>query len=94
MLAREHAGKRVLIVAHQVVVNCMRYLVEEMDEAQILGIDRKGDIPNCSITSYRATRSVEGTTRLDLDLLNFMAPLEQTGTPVTLEADASTAAKP
>ena len=33
---REHRGERVLIVAHQVIVNCMRYLLERHDEEQIL----------------------------------------------------------
>ena len=41
-----------LIVAHQVIVNCMRYLLERLDEAQILTIDRRADVPNCGVTSY------------------------------------------
>src|SRR5213595_825962 len=41
MVTREHGGQRVLIVGHQVIVNCMRYLVECLDEAQILAIDRR-----------------------------------------------------
>ena len=45
MVTREYRGERVLIVAHQVIVNCLRYLLERMDEAQILAIDRAGDVP-------------------------------------------------
>ena len=41
-----------LIVAHQVIVNCMRYLLERLDESQILDIDRAADVPNCGVTSY------------------------------------------
>ena len=52
MVTREHGAQRVLIVGHQVIVNCMRYLIECMDEAQILGIDKMGDVPNCGVTSY------------------------------------------
>lgn len=44
MATREHGDQRVLIVAHQVIVNCMRYLLECMDEAQILAIDRQADV--------------------------------------------------
>jgi broad specificity phosphatase PhoE len=33
MLTREYRGDRVLVVAHQVIVNCMRYLLERLDEA-------------------------------------------------------------
>ena len=41
-----------LIVAHQVVVLCMRYLLENLDEAQILAIDAEGDVANCAVTEY------------------------------------------
>ena len=30
----------------------MRYLLERLDEAQILEIDRLADVPNCGVTSY------------------------------------------
>jgi broad specificity phosphatase PhoE len=91
MITREHGGERVLIVAHQVIVNCMRYLVENLDESQILAIDAEGDVPNCAVTSYRldATRS-----KLELDLVNFIAPLLQAGAPVTVAPDAQAAPKP
>ena len=52
MVTREHRRERVLVVAHQVIVNCLRYLLERLDEAEILAIDRLADVPNCSITSY------------------------------------------
>jgi broad specificity phosphatase PhoE len=91
MACREHAGQRVLVVAHQVIVNCMRYLLEELDEARILGIDRLGDVPNCSVTSYRFDPAAR---RMQLELANFIAPLQDAGTPVTAEPDAAVAAKP
>jgi broad specificity phosphatase PhoE len=93
MTTREYAGQRVLVVAHQVIVNCMRYLVEQMDEATILGIDRLGDIPNCSVTSYCAQGEDDGNDepRYRLDLVNFLAPLLEEGTPVTTEPDAPVA---
>ena len=94
MITREYAGQRVLVVAHQVIVNCMRYLIEQMDEATILAIDRLGDIPNCSVTSYRAVPDNEGEPEYQLDLVNFLAPLFDEGTPVTVEPDAPMGAKP
>ena len=42
-ISLHHADRRVLIVCHQVVVLCLRYILEEMDEAQILAIDREAD---------------------------------------------------
>lgn len=91
MMTREHGGERVLVVGHQVIVNCMRYLLENLDESQILAIDKLGDVPNCAVTSYRAN---EAQGCLDLDLVNFIAPLLQAGAPVTVEPDAQAAPKP
>jgi probable phosphoglycerate mutase len=80
-----HAEKRVLIVAHQVVVLCLRYLLENMTEADILGIDAEGDVLNCAVTEY-AYRAEAGTIgRLHLERFNFVAPMEQGGAPVTAE---------
>jgi broad specificity phosphatase PhoE len=91
MMAREHGGERVLVVAHQVIVNCMRYLIENLDEAKILAIDKMGDVPNCAVTAYR----VDAAARcLMLELVNFVAPLVETGTPVTAAPDAQAAPKP
>jgi broad specificity phosphatase PhoE len=45
-------GHRVLVVGHQVIVNCFRYLLEGMREADILAIDREGDFPNGGYAEY------------------------------------------
>jgi broad specificity phosphatase PhoE len=81
-------GCRVLVVAHQVIVLCMRYLIEEMDEATILGIDAAADVANCGVTEY-----VLRDDRLALAKYNFTAPLEHEGAPVTAEPDAPAAAR-
>ena len=94
MITREYAQQRVLVVAHQVIVNCMRYLLERLDEKQILDIDRKGDVPNCAITSYRAASGHGNEEVLQLDLVNFLAPLRESATPVTTAPDVPNAAKP
>jgi broad specificity phosphatase PhoE len=91
MVTREYSGQRVLIVAHQVVVNCMRYLIEGLDERQILAIDAEGDVPNCSVTSYRLSQDQQ---RLQLDLVNFLAPLEAAGVQATVAPDTPAAPKP
>jgi 2,3-bisphosphoglycerate-dependent phosphoglycerate mutase len=86
------SGRRVLIVGHQVVVLCMRYLVENMDEETILAIDAEGDVANCAVTEYAfETRGDEGS--LVLRRYNFVAPLEKEGAAVTCEPDASVAAR-
>jgi broad specificity phosphatase PhoE len=92
-LSREYRRARVLIVAHQVIVTCFRYLLEGLDEAQILAIDRAGDVPNCGVTDYVYDPSI-APTPLRLGKANFVAPLRQQGAPVTREPDVQVAAKP
>lgn len=92
-LEREFCNERVLIVAHQVTVNCFRYLFEHLDEARILEFDRAGDVPNCSVTSYEYDPELGKRGDLALRLVNFVAPLEETGTPVTSSKDLPAAPK-
>ncbi|MDB5805342.1 MAG: Phosphoglycerate mutase-like protein [Betaproteobacteria bacterium] len=91
MITREYAEKNVLIVAHQVTANCLKYLIEQMDEAKILEIDSKGDIPNCAVTSYRAHTNESQDQVMKLELVNFVAPVKNSGTPVTAEPDVPSA---
>lgn len=86
VLRRDHVGDRVLIVGHQVIVNCFRYLLECMDEKQILDIDRQNDVPNCSVTEYAIERD-RPDARFELQVANFALPLEEAGEPVTADAD-------
>jgi len=92
-ICREYRRERVLIVAHQVIVNCFRYLLERMDEQQILDIDRKDDVPNCAVTSYRFDPSRGRSGKLVLQQVNFVAPLREAGAPVTVEPDVPGAPK-
>jgi broad specificity phosphatase PhoE len=82
--------ERVLVVAHQAVVLCFRYLIEGMTEADILKIDAQAEVANCSVTAY--DRPAEGGP-MRLRLYNFVAPLEEAGAPVTRESDAPAAAR-
>ncbi len=93
MLTREYRGDRVLVVAHQVIVNCLRYLLERLDEEQILAIDRLGDVPNCGITSYAFDPRVGRHGKLVRQLENFVSPLREAGAPVTAEPDVPAAPK-
>ncbi|KAB7765659.1 histidine phosphatase family protein [Xanthomonas maliensis] len=88
-LQRNHVGARVLVVGHQVIVNCFRYLIERMDEATILAIDREGDVPNCGVTEYAA--APDGQT-LQLVRTKFLPPaLAQA--PVTSASDRPAGAR-
>jgi len=87
-LTREYRHERVLLVAHSVVVLCFRYLLERLNEEELLTIDRETDIANCSVTSYfyDSMRGRHG--KLALEKFNFVAPVEEAGEEVTTEADA------
>lgn len=78
----EYADRHVVIVSHQVVVLCMRYLLEDLTEDGILAIDREGDVLNCAITDY--TR-IDGALRLER--YNWVAPVAEAGAPITAEPD-------
>ena len=88
-----YSGRRVLVVGHQVVVLCLRYLLEDLDENRILAIDRQADVANCGVTEYRFDPGQGPNGGLVLHRYNFTAPLAQEGTPVTAEPDAQAAAR-
>lgn len=92
-ISLHYSDQKILIVAHQVVVLCLRYLLENMNEQQILAIDAEGDVANCSVTEYIFDPSQGLSGKLVLQRYNFVAPLEREGTPVTAESDANVAAR-
>ena len=93
MIAREYCGQRVLIVCHAVVVLCMRYILEHLTESELLAIDKKSEIANCSVTLYEHDESLGPRGNLRLKSFNFVAPLEEAGAPVTSEPDAKVGAR-
>jgi probable phosphoglycerate mutase len=92
-MSLHYDGCRVLVVSHQVVVLCLRYLLEQMTEEQILAIDAEGDVANCAVTEYRFDPDRGQHGALALHRYNFVAPLEDAGAPVTAEPDARVAAR-
>ena len=92
-ISREYRRERVLIVAHQVVVNCFRYLFERMDEELILSEDRRQDIANCSVTAYEFDPYLGKNGKLALRMYNYVTPLEQAGEPITTRKDIPVAPK-
>lgn len=88
-----YAGQHVIIFAHQVVVLCLRYVIENLDEAQILAIDREGDVANCSVTDYRFNPLAGRRGGLVLGRYNVTAPVRNRAVPVTAEPDPPVAAR-
>jgi probable phosphoglycerate mutase len=92
-LHHSQPGSRVLIVAHQVIVLCARYLIESLSEEEILAIDRESDVANCGVTSYVLDCDAAPNGRLRLETYNFVAPLEEAGAPVTSRPDVPAGSK-
>ena len=83
-----YCDRRVLVVCHQVVVLCMRYILEELDEAQILEIDRQADVLNCGICAYDFEPDSDGLCVPKLALWNHDTPLDAEGAAKTSAPDA------
>lgn len=88
-----YGGQRVMILAHQVVVLCLRYIIENLTEAEILAIDRNADVANCAITEYKWEQDEGSDGKLALVKYNFTAPMIEQATPVTTEPDKMVAAR-
>ena len=92
-ISLHYADRRVLIVCHQVVVLCFRYILEELEEAQILAIDKEGDVVNCGVCEYDFQPDDSKLCVPTLTRYNFAAPLIEESAPVTSEPDAMVAAR-
>ncbi|MFD0786889.1 histidine phosphatase family protein, partial [Micromonospora azadirachtae] len=56
-LRRDHAGRRVLLFGHDVLVFLLRYLLEGLTERELMALARRHVIANCSITGWFADDS-------------------------------------
>jgi probable phosphoglycerate mutase len=92
-ISLHHAERNVLIVGHQVVVLCLRYLIENLSEAEVLDIDSTGDVVNCGVTEYVFDRGVGSDGALRLVRYNFAAPLQEAGVTLTTAPDQPVAAR-
>jgi probable phosphoglycerate mutase len=81
----------VLVVTHQVVVLCLRYVLERLDEERILGIDAAGNVANCGVTSYVRDGEAPGVEAFTLRTYNDVSAIENVRIPSTSAPDASVA---
>jgi 2,3-bisphosphoglycerate-dependent phosphoglycerate mutase len=86
-ISLHYADRRVLIVCHQVVVLCLRYILEELDEASVLAIDKESAVLNCGICEYDFEPDDARLCVPRLKRYNFAAPLEEDRAPLTAEPD-------
>jgi broad specificity phosphatase PhoE len=82
-----HTGQRLMVVSHQAVILVFRYVLEDLTERELLDIDKRQPIANCSVTRYQA--EPDGTLRpTDVNAVGHLARAEE---PVTEEPDVSRA---
>ena len=62
-------GENVVIITHEVVIRCFRYILEDFTESEILAIDAASDVENGAITSYQFDPKQK---KLILDLDNYL----------------------
>lgn len=48
-----YVGRRVWMFTHQAVIMGFRYVLEHLTEQELLDIDKRERLPNCSMTTYR-----------------------------------------
>ncbi|BCJ76281.1 phosphoglycerate mutase [Catellatospora sp. IY07-71] len=80
-LRRDHPGGRVLLVTHDVVVQLVRYLVEDMTEQGLMEAARQQVIANASISTWTG----DGGGRLAAQSFNDIAHLRAQDTEPTAE---------
>ncbi len=85
-----YSDRRVLVVCHQVVVLCFRYILEELDEAEILRIDREAEVLNCGVCAYAFDPDKHGLCVPKLTLWNEPTEVAPDHAQSTAERDVMT----
>jgi probable phosphoglycerate mutase len=93
-VGREYGGERVLVVAHQVVIHMIRYVLEHLDEGRILAAARERELANCSITTYVHDPSLGRHGGMRMTGYDEVIALEREDTPTTAESDEPSGVRP
>ena len=81
-LHRDHAGKRVVVVAHDAVVLMMRAVIEGLSWDQVVEVSARGGVRNASVTRFDGRSG-----RLVLERYNAVDHLEDDAAPAAAPAD-------
>lgn len=79
----DYDGARVWVFSHQAVIMSFRLALEGLDERQLLDLERRTPVANCSLTTFR--RQDGG--KLALVSYDEAVVAEQAGAPVTHQPD-------
>jgi probable phosphoglycerate mutase len=89
-ISRQYAGRRVVVVSHEVVILMFRYVLEHLREGEILELARAHPLANCSVTTYSADPDVTDMTLVDFG--NTEA-VDRSAATKTNESDRAVAAR-
>ncbi|MFI7599800.1 histidine phosphatase family protein [Actinoplanes sp. NPDC049681] len=81
-LREDHPGGRVLLFAHEATHLLVRYLAEQLSEAELMKIAHATTVANCAISSWRR----DGET-LRAEMFNEVVHLHEEGAPATKQED-------
>jgi broad specificity phosphatase PhoE len=79
-----YAEQRVWLVTHQAVIMSFRYVLEGLNERDLLDVSLDADLPNASLTTYRRVGS-----GLELDRFSDAGIVEEAAARVTHERSAA-----
>lgn len=86
-VCREFPDERIVVVTHGVVLMCISYLLERLDEPTLLGLAADNAIVNCGVTGYARVAGSTKPAGLERTCFNLVAPLAEAGEPVTATPD-------
>ncbi|HEV7861860.1 MAG TPA: histidine phosphatase family protein [Acidimicrobiia bacterium] len=88
-VTREHSGERVALFTHEVVILVFRYVLEHLEEEEVLRIGRSEQLANCGVTEFEFDPSAGR--RGGMRLLYHTEPtaMEDAGVAITKEPDAA-----
>jgi len=90
-ISREHAGERVLVVTHEVVIYLFRYVLEHLSERQVLELGTQRQLANCSVTRFDLQVGARDVQEMRLVGFDDVAPLDADDAPITHESDVPVA---
>jgi broad specificity phosphatase PhoE len=85
----ECPDERILVVTHEAVALCFRYVLERLDEKALYALGRPGAVPNAAFTAYRRSVEDRGRAQLALVAANDVGHLAAVGVPATEEPGAA-----
>jgi broad specificity phosphatase PhoE len=83
----EYAGLRVAAFTHQAVIMSARFVLEGLQEKELLDADRGDPLANCAMTRYRSDGGA-GSRGLVLEAYNDTTAVERSAAPTTREPKA------